>query len=87
MVIRSRTAGINLTDDEYKMLVAKITEREQEIGNRLSVSQFLRDTLLPIINNNSPPCIPTTSKETKENVSKGPWDTDFLNDFLDQKKE
>ena len=86
-MVKSKVVGMTLTDDEYKVMLAKMVEREQEIGKRLSVSQFLRDTLLPIINNNSPPSVPTTSKETKENVSKEPWDTDFLNDFLDQKKE
>ena len=79
---------MNLTDDEYKMLLAKMSEKEGETRKRLSVSQFLRDTLLPILNGQSSPSIPETIKETKESVSPAMWDTDFMDDWdINQKKE
>ena len=85
---RSKIAGIALTQEEYKMLLAKMAEKEEEIGKRLSVSTFLRDTLLPILNGQSPPSVPETIKETKESVSPAMWDTDFMDDWdINQKKE
>jgi len=86
-VNRSKIAGIALTQEEYKMLLAKMAEKEAETGKRLSVSQFLRDTLLPVLNGQSPPSVPETIKETKESVSPVMWDTDFMDDWdIKQKK-
>jgi hypothetical protein len=54
-VNRTKTAGINLTEEEYRQLLAKIAEREKKEDKRISVSTFLRDTLLPILNGASTP--------------------------------
>jgi hypothetical protein len=77
---------MSLTNDEYKQLLAKIREREEIEGKRISVSQFLRDTFIPLLNGDSipnpdikPPTYDIVSegghKTTKENVSPDARDT------------
>ena len=84
---KTKSLTIYPSQEQYKVIMKMLLEEQVKQGKKISVSKYIVDTFLPSKNGNSPPSLPTTSKETKENVSTGPWDTDFLNDFLDQKKE
>jgi len=73
---REKTAGMTITEDEWKALLGKIREKESEIGDRLTISSYLRDYVLkPHLNGNSSPpqetVIETTPNETEK---KGRWD-------------
>jgi hypothetical protein len=71
-VNRSKVIGAALTSEEYEKLLIKISERERELGKRLSVSNFLRELILPIINGQNPIQSPS---DVPESVSKSPPDT------------
>lgn len=63
---------MSLTEEENKLLLAKIHEREIKESRKISVSTFLRDTVLPILNGNNP----DTKQETEqEAVSPSERDT------------
>jgi hypothetical protein len=64
-----RTAGMSVTDEEYKI----INEMRSKDGSIRSVSQVLRDIIIPIIMNGnenvSPPTIETESENNSGELS------------------
>jgi len=63
---REKTAGMTITEDEWKALLGKIREKESEIGDRLTISSYLRDYVLkPHLNGNSSPPQETEIEEPK----------------------
>jgi len=64
-----RTAGISVTDEEYKI----INEMRSKDGSIRSISQVLRDIIIPIIMNGnenvSPPTIETESEDNSGELS------------------
>lgn len=77
-----------LTDEDFDKFKQAWLEAETKSGERINVSTFLRDTVMGVINGQSPPSVPETIKETKESVSPVMWDTDFMDDWdIKQKKE
>jgi hypothetical protein len=87
-----KIAGMACSEEEYKLLLAKIREIEKKEDRRISVSQFLRDTILPILNGNNsnePPIVPDTEQKIVSNnpghtiseqkkEEENVWDSDFL---------
>jgi hypothetical protein len=74
-VKREKIVSAALTDEEYEKFRDAWLERETMTGERISVSQFLRHTILTSINGNHPPSIPESKQEEVKNVSPAPEDT------------
>ena len=70
-----KTLGMGVTKDEYKKILAMIAEREKLEGKRISVSQFLRDTFIPLLNGDKPPSVQESKQEPEKNVSPVSKDT------------
>jgi hypothetical protein len=84
-VKKTRTISTTLTEEEFETFRDAWLDHENLTGDRISVSQFLRHTVLQSINGSvpnpdiKPPAYDTVSeggyKPTKENVSPDPPDT------------
>lgn len=59
---RERTLSLTVTGDEYQEIMAKMMEREMEEKKRITISEFLRETLLlPYLNGQPPKETPTVT--------------------------
>ena len=61
---REKTVGMTITKDEMQELVKKMYEKESELGERLTISSYLREYVLkPHLNGQ---CSPTETTEPEK---------------------
>jgi len=90
--VKKNMLAMLVTEEEKEKVMKAIFEKERTEGKRISVSQFLRDTILPILNGNNsnePPIVPDTEQKIVSNnpghtiseqkkEEENVWDSDFL---------
>ena len=76
---KTRTVSTMLTEEEYELFKVAWMDAENMAGERLSVSKFLRDTILANLNGSPPDSIPEivssepTHTDSKQKNKDAPW--------------